>query len=82
MDNIKAKTLLERAGFTTYNSSMSSERPYICFHHNGCNSYSGILYLDQPDNTILEIIFAECKKVGRIQVRQQLNHLVSNINYE
>ena len=87
----KAEELLQRAGFETYNKSLGNPlskikngflRPSICYFYNGCNSFTGILYTDQPPNTILEIIFSECKKVGRIQLRQELNHSLSIQNYE
>lgn len=75
--------LLQIAGFMTYNlSPFATPRPYICYTHPGTNSFSGHLYTDQTKDFILRHIFNECKKVGKIQLRQELHHLISNINYE
>jgi hypothetical protein len=76
---------LQQAGFTTYNETPKSskgQRPYVCFTHYGTNSFSDLIYTDQPEGLILEIIFGKCKQVGRIQIRQQLHELTSNMNYE
>lgn len=83
MNKNKAREWLERAGFTVYQeNSPHSPRPYLCYKHEGCNSFTSLLYTDMPPNTVLEIIFSECKKVGRIQLRQELNHMFSHLNYE
>lgn len=87
----KAKKIMkafERAGFTIYNEQYielrpsRGYRPYFCVQHPGTNAYSGLIYVDQPENTLMEILYAECKKVGRIQVRQELAHLINIQNYE
>ena len=85
MNNIdQLEKWLQMAGFETYNKATpSTGRPYICCkNHSGTNSFTELIYADQPENTLLEIIFNLCKKVGRIQMRQDLNHMISIHNYE
>lgn len=78
----KMISLFEMAGFSIYNITENVERPYFCFTHEGTNGYAGLLYTDQPENTMMEILFSECKRVGRIQVRQELSQLINIINHE
>lgn len=62
---------------------------YVCFTHKGTNSYKMCISTDETslnytgtEKQLLKRIFKECKRVGRIEVRQELNKIINETNYE
>lgn len=76
---------LKLAGFTIRN--VDRERKYISAEHPHTNSYSQLFQISnnkslETQSDFLKVLFGECKKVGRIQVRQELSKAIGIFNYD
>lgn len=64
-------------------------KDFVCFGHDDANSYKFILsqYKKlsdsvQTEEDVLSRLFYECKRIGRIQARQELAKIISLTNYD
>ena len=64
-------------------------KDFVCFVHDGANSHKILISQDEKlsnpvktEEDVLKILFDECKRIGRIQARQELAKIINFTNYD